>query len=96
MGEDIFEKIGGSDLTSDEERELNEKMAIILSIKVDEMEKKIHAMLAEREGNNLVVLLRDSQKATLTYEEFKELVVHVLGGLRERVKMSEEDIKTIF
>lgn len=41
---EFFEKIGNSSW-DEEERELNEKMAVILSIKVDEMEKKIHTLI---------------------------------------------------
>ena len=44
MGTDLFEKMGG-DMESEEEREINEKMAIILSIKVTEMDKKIRAIV---------------------------------------------------
>jgi hypothetical protein len=44
-----------------EERELNEKMAVILSIKVDEMEKKIQTLISEKESSNLITLLSEQE-----------------------------------
>jgi hypothetical protein len=32
----------------------------------------------------------------MNYDEFRERVIEVLAGMREKVKMSEDDIKTIF
>ena len=83
-------------MSSDEEREINEKMAIILTIKVDEMEKKIKALTSEKEKHNIVATVREAYLDELSYEEFKEVVLGVLGEIREKVKMSEDDIKTIF
>jgi Ca2+-binding EF-hand superfamily protein len=40
--------------------------------------------------------VQESGKEEFSYEEFRELIVMILGTLREKVKMSEDDIKTIF
>ena len=40
--------------------------------------------------------MEESDKGDFSYEEFRELIVLILGSLKEKVKMSEDDIKTIF
>ena len=72
-------------------------MAIILSIKVAEMEKKIkHLMGDEHDPVNLFSIVEDASKHEFNFDEFRDLLVLILGSLREKVKMSEDDIKTIF
>lgn len=36
-------------------------MAVILSIKVDEMEKKIQTLISEKESSNLITLLSEQE-----------------------------------
>ena len=44
----------------------------------------------------MFTLVEESDKGDFSYEEFRELIVLILGSLKEKVKMSEDDIKTIF
>lgn len=83
-------------METEEEREINEKMAIILSIKVTEMEKKIKSIVEGEKGSSLLAFAEHSGRTLFTYDEFRELIILVLGHLREKVKISEDDIKTIF
>lgn len=71
-------------------------MAIILSIKVSEMQKKIKSIVAGERDNTLFSLLQDSGKSQLNYQEFKELIVAIVGSMKERLRVSEDDIKTLF
>jgi len=38
---------------------------------VDEMEKKIRALMGDRESNHILYLLRQTEKDEVTYDEFK-------------------------
>lgn len=86
----------GSDMSNDEEREINQKMAIILSIKVDEMEKKIRVLTNQKENVNIFSILEKDSKNNIRYDDFRTTVVGMLSELRQKIKISEDDIKTIF
>jgi hypothetical protein len=52
-------------------------MAIILSIKVDEMEKKLRVLTSERENASLLSMTEE--EGSLTYDQFKNGIVNLLA-----------------
>ena len=64
-------------------------MAIILSIKVSEMDKKIKSIIGgDKDPNNLFTLVEESDKQEFNFEEFRDLIILILGSLKEKIKMS--------
>lgn len=63
-------------------------MAIILSIKVDEMEKKIKVLTNEKDSTNLLEVIKEHEEASFSYDEFKTVVLTLLGEIKEKIKIS--------
>lgn len=63
-------------------------MAIILSIKVDEMEKKIKVLTNEKESANLLEVIKEHEEESFSYDEFKTVVLALLGEIKEKIKIS--------
>lgn len=41
-------------------------------------------------------MVKDEDLTNFNYDQFKNVIVNVLGEIREKIKISEDDIKTIF
>ena len=71
-------------------------MSIILSIKMEEMEKKIRLLTNQFHYPNIFTVFNDVPNSTIDYELFRSRVLLVIADLREKIKISEDDIKTLF
>ena len=80
----------------DENHEVNEKMTIILSIKMEEMDKKIRLLTNQFHYPNIFTVFNDVPDEIIDYELFRSRVLLVIADLRDKIKISEDDIKTLF
>ena len=71
-------------------------MTIILSIKVEEMQKKIKLLTNEYHYPNIFNVFDQFPETYIDYELFKNGIVTVIGDIKDKIKMSEDDIKTLF
>ena len=91
-----FEKVGSNISFDENDHEVQEKMTIILSIKVEEMQKKIKLLTNEYHYPNIFNVFDQFPETYIDYELFKNGIVTVIGDIKDKIKMSEDDIKTLF
>lgn len=71
-------------------------MTIILSIKLEEMHKKLKLLTDPFHYPNIFTVFDDYPNEEISYDKFKSGVLEVISDIRDKIKMSEDDIKTIF
>jgi len=53
------------------------------------MDKKIKSIIGgDKDPNNLFTLVEESDKQEFNFEEFRDLIILILGSLKEKIKMS--------
>lgn len=73
-----------------------EKMAIILSIKVEEMQKKLLVLTLGSQNYSLATYFDQYEDEEITYDLFKKGIIDIISNHKEKVKLSEDDVKTTF
>ena len=71
-------------------------MSIILSIKMEEMEKKIKLLSNQFHYPNIFTVFNDVPQENIDYQLFRARILLVIADLRDKIKISEDDIKTLF
>ena len=91
-----FEKVGSKMSIGSSDHEVQEKMTIILSIKVEEMQKKVKILTNEFHYPNIFSVFGHHSSGNITYEDLKNGILTVISDIKEKIKISEDDVKTIF
>lgn len=103
-------RLRSEDKSADEDtQEYREKLTIILSIKVAEMIKKLKLLTEgltsfedkEETNHNIFTVFQSLSQDELPYEIFRRGVINLLKQMeaeffRERLTMSEDDIRAVF
>ena len=63
---------------------------------MEEMDKKIRLLTNQFRYPNIFTVFNDVPNSTIDYELFRSKILLVIADLREKIKISEDDIKTLF
>jgi Ca2+-binding EF-hand superfamily protein len=77
-------------------QEINEKIMIILSIKIEEMEKKLKVLTDPYYSPNIFTVFNEISAEGIGYEEFRTGILTIITNIKEKIRISEDDIKSLF